>query len=89
MLFLAKLCWPIFILHDPVYRLHARLLDPSVAREGPVGALAYALLYLLLLLAASFGAWRFVDQPWARLLYRTRKGAGGAELPSYQEAATD
>jgi len=79
-LFLAKLCWPMFILHEPVHRFCVKFLFPSLGRESPA-CYGSMVLYPLVLVAAALCASQVIDQPWARLLYKCRKsgGQGGAQ----------
>merc|ERR1712241_1623743 len=77
MLLPAKLCWPVFILHEPVHKLRVKYLFPSLYSNQD----AYWLnscLYPFALFLTSLGASYLIDQPWAKLLYKCRKGNGPA-----------
>jgi peptidoglycan/LPS O-acetylase OafA/YrhL len=73
----AKLCWPVFILHEPVHKLCARYLFPYLY-SNPNAYWLNSCLYPLALFLASLGASYLIDQPWAKLLFRCRKGNGAA-----------
>uniref|UniRef100_A0A7S4SX77 Uncharacterized protein n=1 Tax=Alexandrium monilatum TaxID=311494 RepID=A0A7S4SX77_9DINO len=72
---LARLCWPVFILHQPVHRLCLRRLFPLLGSGGSPPAARMAL-YPLVLVLLSAAASHVVDRPWTSLLYRYRSAAG-------------
>lgn len=75
MLWFARLCWPIFILHQPVHRFCLKHLFPLL-RPGNPPPIVYMILYPLVLVLLSVAASRFVDKPWTALLFRYRSSPG-------------
>jgi len=73
MLLPAKLCWPVFILQEPVHKLCVKYLFPFLY-SNPSAYLLNSFLYPVALFLTSLLASSLIDQPWARLLYRCRKG---------------
>jgi len=73
MLLPAKLCWPVFILHEPVHKLCMKYLFPYLY-SNPHAYWLNPCLYPVALFLTSLLASSLIDQPWARLLYRCRKG---------------
>jgi len=86
MLLPAKLCWPIFILHEPVHKLCLKYLFPLLY-SNPNGSTLNMCLYPVALLLVGLLASTLIDQPWARLLYRCRKGSG--DFPAEQNRNMD
>jgi len=77
MLLPGKLCWPVFILHEPVHKVLLKYVFPLLYSNPHAywlnGCLYPVALFLISLLASSL-----IDQPWARLLYRCRQGSDDA-----------
>jgi len=69
----AKLCWPVFILHDPVHKVTLKYLFPRIY-PNPNAYWLNSCLYPVALFLFSLLASQLIDQPWARLLHRFRKG---------------
>jgi len=78
MLLPAKLCWPVFILHEPVHRVCLKYVFPMLY-SNPNAIWLNACLYPVALFVTSLLASSLIDQPWARLLYRCRQESSDAQ----------
>jgi len=67
------LCWPVFVLHEPVHKLCVKYLFPYIY-SSPNAWWLNMCLYPFALVLISLLASYLIDQPWARQLHRWRKG---------------
>jgi len=71
----AKLCWPMFLLHEPVHKLCLKYLFPYLY-SNPNAYWLNSCLYPVAVFLISLLVSALIDTPWARLLYRCRRSNG-------------
>jgi len=67
----ARLCWPVFILHQPVHMLCERTIFQWFRYEESMSYWC-ALVYPVMLVLAGVAATRLIDQPWSECLFKIR-----------------
>lgn len=85
-LWLARLCWPVTILHQPVHRVCTHFVFPAMPG---LPSFVYMLLYPLLLVLLSLLASRYIERPWSAALYRYRNRRDGESKHSANSIRED
>jgi len=67
----ARLCWPVFILHQPVHMFCDRILFQWMRNQHRLSYLC-AFIYPIALVLTGLIASKIIDQPWAEFLYKFR-----------------
>jgi len=74
----ARLCWPVFILHQPVHMFCQRAIFPFVRSQESLSFLCM-IIYPIALVLVGAAASQLIDQPWAEFLFKFRKKHFGSK----------